>query len=200
MSPTAPRVRGERDRAEKNFQLAMQAVDEMLTEVGEEQLATEPRMEEKRKALLAKALVLYREFLAQKGDDERVRLQTAHAHRRMADILRLLGQHDAAREAYDEAVQLLERLHEQSPADATYRQDMAYCHNMRGEALRALGQLPEAEESYERAHGILATLSGGATGRCVVPAGNGAARSTTVASSCVRPNGQLRPKANSGKP
>ena len=44
------RVRGERDRAEHNFQLAMRAVDEMLTEVGQEQLASEPRMEEKRRA------------------------------------------------------------------------------------------------------------------------------------------------------
>lgn len=153
------RVRGERDRAEKNFQLAMQAVDEMLTEVGEEQLASEPRMEEKRKALLAKALALYREFLAQKGDDARVRLQTAQAYRRMADILRLLGQHDTARKAYDQAVLLLERLHKESPGDATYRQQMAYCHNMRGEALRAVSQHPEADAAYQQAQGILETLA-----------------------------------------
>ncbi len=35
-------LRAERDRAEANFQLALQAVDELLTEVGEEQLAYEP--------------------------------------------------------------------------------------------------------------------------------------------------------------
>ena len=60
------RVRGERDRVEHNFQLAMRAVDEMLTEVGQEQLASEPRMEEKRKALLANALAFYQEFLKEK--------------------------------------------------------------------------------------------------------------------------------------
>ena len=50
------RLRDERDRAERNFDLAMQAVDEMLSEVGESQLAYEPRMEEKRQALLTRAL------------------------------------------------------------------------------------------------------------------------------------------------
>src|SRR5262249_32686545 len=38
------RVRSERDRAEKNFEIAMQAVDELLSDVGEQQLAVEPRM------------------------------------------------------------------------------------------------------------------------------------------------------------
>ncbi len=153
------RVRGERDRAETNFQLAMQAVDEMLTEVGEEQLASEPRMEEKRKALLAKALALYQQFLAQKGEDARVRLQTAQAHRRMADILRLLGQHDTARQAYQEAAVMLERLHFESPGDARYRRQMAYCHNMRGEALRAVGHHEEAETAYQQAESVLTSLA-----------------------------------------
>jgi tetratricopeptide (TPR) repeat protein len=153
------RVRGERDRAETNFQLAMQAVDEMLSEVGEEQLAAEPRMEEKRKALLAKALTLYREFLAQKSDDARVRLQTAQAHRRMADILRLLGQNDTARDAYGEAIVLLARLHAESPAETTYHQQIAYCHNMRGESLRAVGRHDEAENAYQQAEEVLTSLA-----------------------------------------
>jgi hypothetical protein len=81
------RVRGERDRAEHNFQLAMRAVDGMLTEVGDEQLAFEPRMEEKRKALLSKALELYQEFLKEKEHDPRVRLETAQ--RRSAGQLQI---------------------------------------------------------------------------------------------------------------
>src|SRR5206468_587826 len=133
------RLRGERDRAEKNFQMAMQAVDEMLTEVGEEQLATEPRMEEKRKALLGKALALYQEFLQQKSDDLRVRLETALAYRRMADIFRLLEQHDEALDAYDHAIILLGRLQDGAPEKPEYRQQLGYCHNFRGEVLRAAG-------------------------------------------------------------
>src|SRR5262249_55770453 len=84
-------VRAERARAEANLELAMRAVDDMLTEVGEEQLAYEPRMEEKRRRLLKQAQKMYREFLQQKYDSPRIRLQTALASRRVADVDRLLG-------------------------------------------------------------------------------------------------------------
>jgi eukaryotic-like serine/threonine-protein kinase len=153
------RVRGERDRAEHNFQLAMQAVDEMLTEVGEAQLASEPRMEEKRKALLAKALALYQEFLKEKTADPQVRRETAQAYRRMADVLRLLGQLGPALDAYDRAVVLLTRLLEEFPNDPAYRQQLAYCHNMRGESLRIAGQLAEADIAYQQAQSILDKLA-----------------------------------------
>src|SRR5206468_2452323 len=49
------RAGAERDRAEANLELAMQAVDDMLTEVGEKKLAYQPGMEEKRRILLKKA-------------------------------------------------------------------------------------------------------------------------------------------------
>ena len=152
------RVRAERDRAENNFQLAMQAVEEMLTDVGEKQLAAEPRMEQTRQALLKKALALHQAFLAQKVDDPNVRLETAQAHRRMADILRLLGQNSESVQAYDQALLLLGRLHDQAPDDAVYRYQMAYCHNMRGEGLRAASRHPEAADAYQQAQNILEAL------------------------------------------
>ena len=87
----------------------MDAIDRMLTEVGEVQLAVEPRMEKKRQALLAGALSLYQQILSQKELD-RIRRETAQAHRRMADIFRLLGEHEKAIDAYSEARGLLEQL------------------------------------------------------------------------------------------
>src|SRR5262249_12998489 len=45
------RLRAAHNRAQDNFERAKGAVDEMLTEVAEEQLAYEPRMEKKRRAL-----------------------------------------------------------------------------------------------------------------------------------------------------
>ena len=152
------RLLGERNRAEKNFQMAMQAVDEMLTEVGEEQLASEPRMEEKRRALLGKALALYQEFLQQKSDDLRVRMETALAHRRMADVFRMLEQHDEALAAYQHAIVLLSQLHDGSSEKPEYRRQLAYCHNFRGEVLRAAGRHPEAESAYHEAEQFLEQL------------------------------------------
>ena len=153
------RVRGERDRAEHNFQLANKAVDEMLTKMGDEELASEPRMEVKRKALLESALAFHQEFLKEKADDPRVRLEAAQAYRRMADVLRLLGQYRAAQDAYDKAVLLLSQLIEEYPKDPSYRQQMAYCHNMRGEALRISGQFSDADDAYRQAQSILEELT-----------------------------------------
>lgn len=145
------RVRGERDRAEMNFGLAMRAVDEMLSEVGEQQLAAEPRMEEKRRALLARALALNQEFLKQKRDDPRVRFETAQAYRRMADVLRLLEQHPEGLDAYSQAIDLFRRLHDESPRNASYRQQLAYCLNNQGEVLRSMGRAADAEAAYHEA-------------------------------------------------
>jgi tetratricopeptide (TPR) repeat protein len=153
------RVRRERDRAETNFALAMRAVDEMLSEVGEQQLAAEPRMEEKRRTLLAKALELNKAFLQQKTNDPRIRWETAQAHRRMADVFRLLEQHEEALEGYQQAATLFQRLHDESPDDPTYRQQLGHTHTFRGEVFRAAGRRPEAETAYDQARLLQSELA-----------------------------------------
>jgi tetratricopeptide (TPR) repeat protein/tRNA A-37 threonylcarbamoyl transferase component Bud32 len=144
-------VRAERDRAEDNFRTARAAVRELLTEVAQEQLAYEPGLELKRKALLEKALEFYKGFLAKKSTDPRVRLETAEAYYLVAEIHRLLGQHRAAQAAFAEAFPLLERLGEEYPQEPEYRQMLANSHNFRGESLRQTGDLRGAEAAYERA-------------------------------------------------
>lgn len=152
------RVRTERDRAEKNFRLAMSAVDEMLSEVGEQQLAAEPRMEEKRRALLTKALSLNQEFLKERTDDPRVRFETAQAHRRLADVFRLLERQQESLAEYDQAIALLKVLRKSSPRQAAYAQQLAYCWNFRGEVCRVAGQLSDADSAYMNARQILESL------------------------------------------
>jgi tetratricopeptide (TPR) repeat protein/predicted Ser/Thr protein kinase len=153
------RLRAARDRAEDNFQMALQAVDEMLTEVGEEQLASEPRMEEKRLALLKKALAFSRRFLEQKGEEPGTRLQTALACKRVGDIQRLLGQGAGAREAYSQAIALLEPLRAGEPGKPEYRQALASCHNFVGEVWRTEGGAERAEEAYLQAAALQEQLA-----------------------------------------
>jgi tetratricopeptide (TPR) repeat protein len=152
-------LRHERDRAENNLELAMRAVDEMLTEVGEVQLATEPRMEEKRRTLLTKALALHREFMKERQGDSRVRYSTAQAHRRLADVLRLLEQRDEAIAGYDRALALLNQLRADAPDDPDYRQQVAHCRNYQGEVHRAAGRHRQAEAAYREAVQIDGTLA-----------------------------------------
>jgi eukaryotic-like serine/threonine-protein kinase len=152
------RIRHERDFAERNFDRAMRAVEEMLSLVGERQLAAEPRMEEIRRELLAKALALNQEFLKERSNDPRVRLENAHAHRRMADVLRLLGQNDEAQAAYRQAIKLLERLSLHAPRHTGYRWQLAYCHNFLAEVLRTTGRHFDAELAYRDAIQLLESL------------------------------------------
>jgi hypothetical protein len=58
----------QRERAEANFREALDAVDQMLTEVGQEQLAQVPHLEQVRRTLLEKALKFYDKFLKEKSD------------------------------------------------------------------------------------------------------------------------------------
>jgi tetratricopeptide (TPR) repeat protein len=152
------RVGAERDRAEANLELAMRAVDDMLTEVGEEQLAYEPRMEEKRRRLLKKAQAMYVEFLQQKYDSPRIRLQTALASRRVADVHRLLGDYREADAAYGDAIRRFDELRKKDANDRTYRRHLAACWNYRGEARRHLGDAAGAAEAYGEARALYERL------------------------------------------
>jgi serine/threonine-protein kinase len=147
------RTMKQRQQAERNFKTALGAVNEMLTEVGQEQLANEPGMEKKRRALLARARTYYQEFLDEEAhsNDPHLRKETAEANKRLADISRLLGDHAAAKEAYNKAIDLLSRLAAESPGDASYRCALAASYSWLGEVSRGTGQLDDAASSYQKA-------------------------------------------------
>src|SRR5207249_9607452 len=92
------RTAAQRRLAEANYQTALRAVDDMLTEVAQEQLAPEPRMEKKRRARLAQARTYYEQFLRHCGDHPGMRKEAALAHKRPGGISRLLGEHEQARQ------------------------------------------------------------------------------------------------------
>jgi eukaryotic-like serine/threonine-protein kinase len=144
-------IKAERDRAEQNFRVALGAIDEMLTEVGETDLAFEPGMDEKRRTLLRKALSRYQEFLSHKADDARLRLETAHAHRRIGDIERWLGNFAIAPASYRKSIQLLKKLQTEQPNNPEYRRWLMYCYNFLGEAWRQSSRPGVAEQSYKAA-------------------------------------------------
>jgi tetratricopeptide (TPR) repeat protein len=145
------RLRSERDAAERNLRRALRAVDQMLTEVAEEQLAEEPRMEEKRRILLEKALAFYQEFLEEKRADPGVRRETGRAYKRMGAILRLLGRYNRARAAYEQAIALLRQLAADFPLEPAHREELAACYNDLGEVFRLTSQPREARAPYTSA-------------------------------------------------
>ncbi|MBY0523723.1 MAG: tetratricopeptide repeat protein [Gemmataceae bacterium] len=141
----------ERRRAEENFHTALQAVNDMLTEVAEDQLANEPRMEKKRRALLVKAKNYYEQFLQERSNDPKLRKETALAYQRLADISRLLGDYEPARAEYAKAIDLLASLVNSSPDDPELRRALADSYSNLGEVQRTTGKSAAAQEAYEQA-------------------------------------------------
>ena len=96
--------------AEKNFLRARKAVDEMLTEVGDQSLKDVPGFQLVRKSLLEKALSFNEEFLQEKNDDPGVQVDLAGSHRRVGEIQAMLGNHSKAGDSYRRAISILESL------------------------------------------------------------------------------------------
>ncbi len=142
------RTRRQRDIAQVQQQLARDAVDQMLTEVGQEQLEDVPQMEAVRRNLLNKALSFYLRFLDEQPNEPAVRDETARAYHRVGDISYMLGRHQEAEEAYRRAISLFDELASEFPDVRQYRQRLARGRNALGELYRVLGNSKQAEEQY----------------------------------------------------
>ncbi|HEV3165298.1 MAG TPA: serine/threonine-protein kinase [Isosphaeraceae bacterium] len=147
-------VKREQARTEANFRLARDAVDQMLTELGEVELADVPQMEPVRKKMLAKALKFYQSFLKEHGDDRSIRQETGRANIRLGDILEMLGDYDGAEHAYERAVKLLTALIGQDPQRPSYRRDLARAQHNLGVLQKKSLRFEEAEKNLNAARRI----------------------------------------------
>lgn len=145
------RTREQRDIARVQQQLARDAVDQMLTEVGQQELEDVPQMESVRRNLLKKALDFYLRFLAEQPDDPSVLDETAQAYHRVGGIAKMLGQQREADDAYNRAIVLFEQLVSAFPHEPAYRQHLANSQNFLGELYRTQGDSKKAEQHYLRA-------------------------------------------------
>lgn len=144
----------QRDRAELNLQLAKRAVDETLSSAGSGSAsvaADSPQMEKFRTQLLQKAEAFYRDFSAQKPNNEAFRGEIAMAHFHLGDIHRLLQESAPAIDEYNTAAVQFEALARDYPEKPEYRQVLANTYNWLGETQRPLGNVGQAEKAYDSA-------------------------------------------------
>jgi serine/threonine protein kinase len=146
-------------RAEANFLQTLQAVDGLLSEVGEKELASMPHLEQVRRRLLGKALTFFRNFLRTRGEDPTVRFEAALAYRRVGGIGWLLGQHGPAEEACGRAIEFLDALRTEEPERPLYRHELARAYLVRARLLATvLGRAEAAERDYPQALALLEDL------------------------------------------
>jgi serine/threonine protein kinase/tetratricopeptide (TPR) repeat protein len=147
-------------RAEENFQIALAAVEQMLTRVSDDsdRLAYEPGMELVRRKLLEDALRFYKSLLKEKETDPVVRRETATTYLRIGDLQDRLGQQAAANEAYRAGMVLFQALADEFPQQPIYRYRLAACYGKLGNLLVDTPNLHDAERAFRQALDIQQAL------------------------------------------
>jgi serine/threonine-protein kinase len=145
ISREAAREEQQRRLAELNFRRARDAVDQMLTEVAEVELADVPQMQPVRKTLLEKARGFYQGFLAEKRTDSGIRREAARAHLRLGAIAEVLGDHVEAERAFHRGIELLDDLARDDPSSAEALRDLATGQDDLAMLLRKSNRFREAE-------------------------------------------------------
>ncbi|MBY0524394.1 MAG: protein kinase [Gemmataceae bacterium] len=143
-------VRRERE-AQRNFQMARQAVNEMLGEVGHVDLAYIPQMEATRRKLLQRALAFHQKFLDANSVDPLTRQQAGQAYLQVGEIQQMLGTYAEAQQSFAAAARLFQQLAAGNSDPAAFQRDEAKAYFHRAEALRALNQLGDAEKACTQA-------------------------------------------------
>lgn len=111
-------------RAEANLAKARDAVQRMLTEVGDERLKNVPQMEKLRESLLQEALEFNKGFLQESNDPE-VRREAGLAYGNLANIYLMLGKSDEAVGAWQKGIKILSDLHQSAPKNLAYTTTLA---------------------------------------------------------------------------
>jgi tetratricopeptide (TPR) repeat protein len=144
------RLRQERDRAARGYELALSALDGLLAEVYETDAHTR-RVRQRRLGQLERTGSVCDELSRMGKDDPATRRHLARALLLNADILRKLSRHQEALDDATRAIELLEALVETSAADLDSRRYLARAHDVRGWALRVIDRVGEARRDFEAA-------------------------------------------------
>jgi serine/threonine protein kinase/tetratricopeptide (TPR) repeat protein len=155
-----------RKEATEHFQLARDAVDQLMTRVAEEQLLNAPQMEQLRKSLLTDALAFYQKLLTRDEQNESLRYEGALAQRRVGEILRQVGRRAEAVQADDAAVKKFRELVADFPNNPDYKLELARAICGSGDSLESMNKMYEnsgnevqaAHRGYEEAVELLEVL------------------------------------------
>ncbi len=144
-------LRVQRDRAERNFQLAQDAVRRYYVQVSEETLLNQLGMQPLRDALLRQALDYYQQFLAERQDNPQLRREVAQAQFFVGRITETIDSPEKALAHYEQAAEMESRLLAARPNDEALLADYAQTINALGRALQKVQNLDAAREKFEEA-------------------------------------------------
>jgi len=146
-----PRIEADVQRAyaEANFDLARDAVDRYLTRVAESPELKNSGLTTLRRQLLETAREFYEDFAAQQEGQE-ITAELAHAHHRLANISRVMGDFDVAEAEVRLAIDNTEQLLARNPDDPLHAFNLANMTSELGLVLADQGK-PAAGDAYAEA-------------------------------------------------
>ncbi|MBI4585074.1 MAG: VCBS repeat-containing protein [Planctomycetes bacterium] len=119
------RLSRESVQARANLSKAVEAVNRMLTWVGDQGLASVSQAQPVRRGLLEEAVQLLDGFLAENQGDPALRFEAARARARVAQVQQFAGDREQARASYEKSIAALERLRADFPGEESYRKELA---------------------------------------------------------------------------
>jgi serine/threonine-protein kinase len=144
-------AREQHDKAERNFQLARDAVDRYHTKVSENRLLNEPGLQPLRKELLETAREFYDRFVEERAGDPGVRADLARALGRLASITAEIESRPKAIALHQQALAIWEELAREHPDRADDQKELAECHRALARLYDDTGKRTEAEAALLRA-------------------------------------------------
>lgn len=107
--------------AQENYKKARSAVDRFFIEVSDKELFETHGLQKLQDKLLRDGLEFYEGFLADRGDETDLLLETAQTHRRIGEMANLIGDRDKALESYRQCDEILAELLIRTPGEFDLR-------------------------------------------------------------------------------
>ena len=136
----------------------MDAVDQMLTQVGSKDLSDVPQMGPIRRTLLERALAFYQGLCEEEGERADVQQERATAQVRCGMIYSQMGKLPDAERAYREAIATIETLPPEVRAADRNRNTLVVAQRSLGTLLDSMGRLEDAEKTFQAGLRVAAEL------------------------------------------
>ncbi len=167
----------QRQKAEANADLALQALDRIFERFSPKQsaptsemmlkgaagisvqVANPPVLSREAAALLEEMLPFYDRLAKQVTNEAEVLEKVARANRRVGDIRQRLGQYDEAVTAYSRAIEVYEQLGRQRKNGAGFETEIARIRNELGGLYRSTQRFMDAQRSHVMALAMLESVS-----------------------------------------
>ena len=133
------------------YRSARGAVDQFFTEVSESALLNQPGLQTLRRDLLVDARKYYEEFVAARSASPEWTADIALSSFNLARVHELLGDADAAKASYDEAMALQQKICENDSASLSAKSLLGDMVNGKSRLLQSIGDLPGSVQLNDRA-------------------------------------------------